>query len=151
MKKILFIIAATLLSCFLLVAIVGCGDNDYSNIDIEHITDIEFYSDMQRQADKIDVVFDNGTPERFKFFITDENDIEEIMGFIFSDTLLDLGKQHQPPGGNTYITIHQGEKAYTLSVLFFNENGKLYTFSTRNLSNKITELATEQGAFEVDE
>lgn len=151
MKKILFIIAATLLSCIFLVSFVGCGDNDYSNIDIEHITDIEFYADMQKQADKIDVVFDNGTQERFKFFITDENDIEEIMGFIFSDTLLDLGKQHQPPGGNTYITIHQGEKAYSLSVFFITVNNTLYTFSTRDLANKIYDLATEQGAFEVDE
>lgn len=151
MKKLKIIFLLLLTCCFAVMfsACSSCQNNDSQNIS--SIFDIDFYADMQRQADKIDVVFDNGTQKRFKFSITDENDIEEIMDIIFSDSLLDLGKELQPPGGNTYITIYQGEKAYSLSVYFITVNSRLYTFSTRRLSDKILELATAQGAFEVEE
>ena len=144
MRKFLTVIAATLLSFIAFVMLVGC-DKD---IVIECITDIDFYADMQEQADKIDVDFDNDTQEGFKFSITGESDIKEIMEIIFSDSLFDLGKQLKPPGSNTNITIYQGEKAYSLGVQYINSNGRLYSFSTRDLSNKIYDLATARGAFE---
>lgn len=144
MKKFWATIVVTLLSGILLFALVGCAD------DISSITDIERYADMQRQADKIDVDFNNGTREGFRFSVRDENDIEEIMEIILSDTLLDLGKQLQPPGFNTGITIYQGEKSYAMNVSFFPVNGKLYSFSTTKLKDKITELAIAQGALDIE-
>lgn len=126
----------------------ACAENPHNDTsDFERIFDIDFYADMQKEADKIEVVFDNGTQERFKFSITDESDIEEIMDIIFADTLIDLGTQLKPPGFNTYISVYQGEKVYSLSVIFITVKGRLYTFSTRNLSDKIFDLATAQGAF----
>lgn len=142
MKKFITAVFAVLSSCILLFSSVGCSD------EISSITDVEWYSDMRKQTDKIDVDFDNDTQEIFKFSITDEEEIGEIMEIIFSDTLLDLGKQLKPPGNNTYITIYQGEKAYILSVLYIEVGDKLYAFSTRALSNKIYALASAQGAFD---
>lgn len=144
MRKIILVFTVCCILFGICAVTAGCSS-------IERITDIDFYADMQRQTDKIDVDFDNGTQEGFKFTLTDENDIEEIMDIIFSDTLNDLGKEPQPPGGNTYITVYQGEKAYSLSVHFITVNGRLYTFSTRRLSDKILELATARGAFDVEE
>lgn len=144
MKKVLTVVISALLSCILIFAFVGCEDA----ANIERITDIGFYADMQRQADKIDVDYDNATQAGFKFSITDENEIEEIMDIIFSETLNDLGKQAYPPMGNTHITIYQGEKAYGMSVRFITFNNRLYAFSTSNLSDKIFELATARGAFD---
>lgn len=142
MKKFITAVVVTLLSGVFLVALIGCSNN------ISSITDVEWFSGMQKQTDKIDVFFDNGTQKGFNFSITNKEDIETIMDIIFSDALLDLGKQPQPPGSNTSITIYQGENAYSLSVLFVTVNGNLYTFSTRDLSNKIYDLSVAQGAFD---
>lgn len=142
MKKFISAVFAVLLSCILPVALIGCSDN------ISSVTDIERFSDMQKQTDKIDVDFDNATGEGFKFSITDAQEIEAIMDIIFSDTLSDLGKQPCPPGSNSSITIYQGEKSYCLSTLYIAVNGNLYTFSTRDLSDKIYNLAAAQGAFD---
>ena len=143
MKKFLSAIVAMLLSCMLLVAFAGCADN------ISSITDIERFADMQQQADKIDVDFENGRQYGFQFTITDEGEIEEIMNIIFSNTLSKYADgELQPPGYNTVIKIYQGEKSYTLNVSFISANGKLYSFTTSKLADKITELATAAGAFE---
>ena len=143
MKKFLTAIFVTLLSCMLLIAFVGCTNS------ISSITDIERYSDMQQQADKIDVDFENGRQYGFQFTITDQSEIEEIMSIIFSNTLSKYAdNEGLPPGCNTVIKIYQGEKLYTLNVSFISANGKLYSFSTNNLADKIKELATAAGAYD---
>lgn len=141
MKRTLIALISTILCCLLLFA--GCAENK----EIIYITDVERYADMQQQADKIDVDFENGTQKGFQFTITDEDDIDEIMSIIFSDTLLKYADDTLPPGFNTKITIYQGEKSYTVNVSFISENGKLYSFSTNNLKDKITVLAVAAGAF----
>ena len=141
MKKLLTAIVVALLSC-ILFAFAGCSEN------ISVITDIDRYADMQQRADKIDVDFENGTKYGFQFTITDEGEIEEIMSIVFSDTLSKSPNGELPPGFNTRITIHQGEKSYSLNVSFITVKGSLYSFSTNKLKDKITELATAAGAFE---
>lgn len=140
MKKYLALFLTFItLSCLLLFS--GCLEK------ISFITDIERYSDMQKQADKIDVEFDNYSGETFRFTVTSEDDLEEIMEILFSETLSYSGKEF-PVGDNTFIKIYQGEKTYNLSVRFISENEKYYVFSTKKLQSKITALATALGAFE---
>lgn len=146
MKKFLASIVATLLSCIFLFAVVGCAGN------ISFITDIERFSDMQKQADKIDVDFDNATKEGFEFAITDENEIAEIMEIIFSETLTNDHDPYFASPNDTSIMIYQGEKTYSLGVRYIDENSARYYFrfyfSTSRLEKKITELATARGAFD---
>ena len=143
MKRTLFTLVTTIICCLFLLSFAGCSENK----EIIYITDVKRFADMQQQADKIDVDFENGTQKGFQFTITDEKEIDEIMSIIFSDTLLKYDDDALPPGFNTRITIYQGEKSYTLNVSFISENGKLYSFSTNNLKDKITVLATASGAF----
>ncbi|MCI9407230.1 MAG: hypothetical protein HFK06_02615 [Clostridia bacterium] len=138
-KKLLI---SLLLLCIMLFAIAGCSDTN----SIEHITDMERFSDMQQTTDSIDVKFDNHTGKPFNFTIEAENDIAKIMNIVLSDKLKNLGKEF-PPGDNTYITIHQEKKAYSLSVRINNEKDTYYAFSDK-LQNKIIELAIAQGAYD---
>lgn len=131
-----------LLLCIMLFTIAGCSDAN----SIEYITDLERFSDMQQTADSIDVKFDNHTGKPFKFTIEDENDIAEIMNIVLSDKLKNLGKE-LPPGDNTFITIHQEEKAYSLSVRINDEKDTYYAFSDK-LQNKIIDLAIARGAYD---
>lgn len=51
-------------------------------------------------------------------------------------------------GDPTSIIVVQGEKQYSLHA-FMNKEGKYYySFETRELQNKLQELAREAGAFE---
>lgn len=143
MKKVLFAIMSVLFGSVFLMAFAGCSDS------IVSITDIERYSDMQSRADKIDVDFDNGTQESFPFTITDVEEIAEIMDIIFTTSLSYGGKSKEvPPLGNTSLTVYSAEKSYTLGVHFIFEGENYYSFSTSELAEKITALATERGAFE---
>ncbi|MCH5196387.1 MAG: hypothetical protein J1F28_06720 [Oscillospiraceae bacterium] len=139
MKKVFITLVAAALGCLLLLS--GCSKK------ISSITDIERYSDMQKNADKIDVKFDNYSGEPFRFTITNEDDLEEIMEILFSETLSYLGEEF-PVGDNTFITIYQGEKSYSLSVRFISENEKYYGFSPAKLQPKIKAIATALGAFD---
>lgn len=141
MKRTLIALVATVLCCLLLFA--GCAENK----EIAYITDMERYADMQRKADKIDVTFDNYSGAPFRFTITDEADLEEIMEILFSETLTYLGGETND-GNHTSITIYQGEKTYPVSVVVNGENKRYYAFSTARLQTKITALATALGAFE---
>lgn len=123
---------------------VGCSDAK----TIVHITDMERYADMQESADSIDVEFDNHTGKPFKFTVEDENDIAEIMNIVLTEELNNLGKEF-PFGDNTSITIHQGEKSYSLSVQINSEKDIYYGFSF-DLLSKIIELAVARGAYDTE-
>lgn len=142
MKKILSAFICFLCLSITIISMVGCSDTKA----IVHITDMERFADMQESADSIDVEFDNHTGKPFKFTVEDENDIAEIMNIILTDELNNLGKEF-PPGDNTFFTIHQGEKSYSLSVRINSEKDTYYAFSTDKLQSKIIDLATEQGAY----
>lgn len=139
--KKLLIPLLLLISCML--ALAGCSN------PIKHITDMERFADMRETADSIDVEFDNHTGKPFKFTIEDENDIAEIMNIVLTEELANTGKDLPPVGDNTFITIHQGDKSYSLSVRYNNEKDNYYGFSF-DLQSKIIELATAQGAYDTE-
>lgn len=138
------LIITLLLLYIVLFATVGCSNTK----SVVHITDMERFYDMQETADSIDVEFDNHTGKPFKFTVEDENVIAEIMNIILTDELNNLGKEF-PPGDNTFITIHQGEKSYSLSVRINSEKDIYYAFSF-DLQSKIIDLATARGAYDTE-
>ena len=143
MKKVLSAIASVILDCIFLAAFAGCSDK------ISSITDLERFSDIQNEADKIDVEFDNGTQSGYFFTITNEVEIVEIMRIIFNTSVSYGGKQNEiPPMGNTFLTIYQGEKTYTLGHRFVLEGENYYSFQTSELAEKVTALATAYGAYD---
>ena len=104
---------------------------------------------MQSQADKIDVEFDNGTQDGYFFTIINEEEIAEIMNIIFNTSISYGGKQNEiPPMGNTFLTVYQGEKTYTLGHRFILDGENYYSFQTSELAEKITALATAYGAYD---
>ena len=143
MKRVLSAIASFVLCCVFLAAFAACSDK------ISSIRDIKNYSDMQNQADKIDVEFDNGTQDGYLFTITDEEEIAEIMSIIFNTPISYGGKRNEiPPMGNTFLTIYQGEKTYTLGHRFITEGENYYFFQTSELAEKLATLAMAYGAYE---
>lgn len=138
--KKLLIPLLLIISC--MFALVGCSN------PVKHITDMERFADMQESADSIEVEFDNYTGKPYMFTIEDENDIAEIMNIVLTEELNNIGKGDIPPGDNTFIIIHQGEKSYSLSVRINSEKGTYYAFATDKLQSKIIALATAWGAFE---
>lgn len=145
MKKFLIVFIIVILSFTLLVATVGCTKN------ISSITDVKRFADMQKTADKIEVDFENGRPGGFKFTITDEGEIEEVMNALFSSTLhKESDGARVPPGANTVIRIYQGEKMYKLNQHYVFENGSLYHVSNE-LGSQIYKLARAHGAFDDEE
>lgn len=142
MKK--FISALICFLCLMvMLAMAGCTNTK----PITNITEFERFSDMQQTSDVIDVEFDNHTGKPFNFTINNKSDIQEIMNIVLTEELVDIGKDF-PPGDNTFITIHQGEKSYNLSTRINSENGSNYAFSTDKLQSKIIDLATIQGAYD---
>lgn len=138
MKKFLFSMMTVTYVFLLLFSAVCCSNK------ISSISDLKRFSDMQKRADKIEVDFDNGTQEGFLFTITDESEISDIMEIISTSSLESCGKIDAPaPLGNTYITIYQGVKTYHLGVYYALQDDEFYRFTTRNLYNKIYELATK--------
>lgn len=128
-----------------LFAMVGCSTTK----SVEYITDFERFADMQETADSIDVEFDNHTGRSFKFTLEDENDIADIMNIVLTEELTNIGNGLPPVGDNTQITIHQGEKSYTLSVRHNREKDTYYAFSF-DLQSKVIDLATARGAYDTE-
>lgn len=138
MKKLFTSIIIAIISCFCLLSLIGC------NKEINNITDIERYSDMQLQTDKIEVEYDTNNGSTFNFIIYDKKDIAYIMNIILNDTLKNLGEE--PPNGDSgYLTIYQGEKTYELGIRINYEGSYYYEFSSNDLDKKITELAEKAG------
>lgn len=138
--KKLIITLLLLLSC--MFAFTACSN------PIKHITDMERFADMQETAASIEVEFDNHTGKPFKFTVDDENDIAKIMNIVLTEELNNIGKGDIPPGDNTFITIRQGEKSYSLSLRINSEKGTYYSFATDRLQSKIIDLATERDAYD---
>ncbi len=144
MKKFLFAAISVALGCTLLLSFAGCSK------DLSSIREIERFSDMQDWADKIEVDFDNGTQDGYSFTITDEEEIAEIMRIIFNTSLSYGGKENEiPPMGNTFLTVYQGEKTYTLGHRFIPDGETYYAFQTNELADQMTLLAEKYGAFEI--
>lgn len=110
---------------------------------------MERFADLHKTADSIEVEFDNHTGKPFKFTVEDKNEIAEIMNIILNEELNNVGKGLPPVGDNTWITIHQGEKSYRLSVRYNIEKDIYYGFSFE-LQSKIIELATARGAYDTE-
>lgn len=140
MKKNVITLVSITLACLFLVSLVGCSRR------VSKITDVKSFSDMHRQADKIDVQINIGLKEVFNFSITEKNEIEEVMQVLFSAT---LSNKIDPLFAATdyfpYITIYQGEKTYSLCARYIEENGQPYYFLSSNLVDKLIELATARG------
>ncbi len=145
MKKFFVAIIFAVISCVFFAAFAGCSDR------ISSITDIERFSDMQCQADKIKVDFDNGTQAGFPFTVTDKDEVTAIMDLIFNTPLNYGGKLKEiPPLGNTVLTVYQGEKTYTLGKYFIAEGENYYSFSTNELAVQIDLIAEKYGAFDFE-
>ncbi len=145
MKKIISAIICFLCLSIMIISIAGCSNAK----TIVHITDMERFADMQESADSIEVEFDNHTGKPFKFTVEDKNDIAEIMNIVLTEELANMGKEYPPVGDNTFITIHQGDKSYSLSVRYNSEQDIYYGFSF-DLQSKIIEFATAQGAYDTE-
>ena len=111
------------------------------------VTDFSKFSNMTRETSKIEVTFDNNTGAPFYFTIEDQEDIDEIMNIIFTDTFENMGEEVND-GNHSSIKIIQGEKTYDMSLSANKEGKYYYAFSTADLYDKIMELAREAGAFE---
>ena len=114
---------------------------------VNTITDFSKFSGMTRTTDKINVEFDNYSGYPFYFTIEEQNDIDEIMDFIFSSEFTKMQKEANA-GDHTSITIIQGEKEYRVHAFMNKEGEHYYSFSTTELQLKLNELAREAGAFE---
>ena len=111
------------------------------------ITDFSKFSNMTRETSKIEVTFDNNTGAPFYFTIEDQEDIDEIMNIIFTDTFDNIGEEVND-GNHSSMKIIQGERTYDMSLSANKEGKYYYSFSTTDLYDKIIELAREAGAFE---
>lgn len=111
------------------------------------VTDFSKFSNMTRETSKIEVTFDNNTGAPFYFTIEDQENIDEIMNIIFTDTFENMGEEVND-GNHSSIKIIQGERIYDMSLSANKEGKYYYSFSTTDLYDKIIELAREAGAFE---
>ncbi|MGN0812395.1 MAG: hypothetical protein ACI4MQ_02675 [Candidatus Coproplasma sp.] len=109
MKKTVIAFLLSAITCIALFAFDGCTDKANQ---INAISDIEFYSDMLSGGDKIDVDFDNGKKDGFQFTIEDKSNIDEIVNFVLTAKLTNLGNEPPAPGNNTSFTIRQGANSY---------------------------------------
>ncbi len=146
MRKSYISILIAVIVCFLTFAFVGCSEKTEN---IETITDIEFYVDMQAGGDKIVVDYENGTREGFKFTIEDKDDVGEIVNLILTSHLTNVGNDPIAPGDNTNFTVYQGTKAYGIALSgVISDNDDRYIFSERQaLNDKISAIAREKCAF----
>lgn len=147
MRKSFISMTVSALLCFALSLFAGCSDTPKN---VTTITDIEYYSDMHAEADRIKVKFDNNTGKYFKFTIENENDIDYIMNIVLNDKLNNLGNQQPAPANNTSLTVYQDEKAYGVSLNGIAANGNHYAFTSTDLQSKITDLAIAQGAYDTE-
>ena len=111
------------------------------------VTDFSKFSNMTRETSKIEVTFDNNTGAPFYFTIEDQENIDEIMNIIFTDTFENMGEEVND-GNHSSIKIIQGERIYDMSLSANKEGKYYYSFSTTDLYDKIIELARKAGAFE---
>ena len=81
MKRIISLFFAVLM-----VALLSCCSKE-----IKVITDFSKFADMKREADRIEVTFDNHSGAPFYFTIEDQAEIDEIMDIIFSSGFNNLG------------------------------------------------------------
>lgn len=147
MRKSFISITISAMLCFILFLFAGCSNTAK---EVSTITDIELYSDMKSEAEKIEVKFDNNSGKYFEFTIENKNEIADIMNIVINDKLNNLGKGAVAPGNNTSFTIYQGEKAYGVSLRGVEANGNRYGFSSTELQSKITDLAIAQGAYDTE-
>ena len=120
---------------------------DASKEKVGTITDFSKFSNMTRETSKIEVTFDNNTGAPFYFTIEDQENIDEIMNIIFTDTFENMGEEVND-GNHSSIKIIQGERIYDMSLSANKEGKYYYSFSTTDLYDKIIELAREAGAFD---
>lgn len=148
MKKAVIAFLLSAITCIALFAFAGCTDKANQ---INSITDIEFYSDMHSGGDKIDVDFDNGKNYGYQFSIEDKSDINEIVDLVLTAKLTNVGNDNPAPMGNTSFTIRQGANSYGISLNGINFDNSRYELSTNGrLHEKITNIATEKGAFDIE-
>jgi len=147
MRKSYISILLAVISCFIVFAFAGCSK---TTENVETITDIEFYADMQAGGDKIVVDYENGTREGFIFTIEDKADIDEIVNLVLTSRLTNVGNEPVAPGDNTHFTVYQGEKAYGIALSGVRSNNDRYIFSEiEALGQKISAIAIEKGAHDV--
>lgn len=109
---------------------------------INNINDFSMYSDLKKEADIINVTYDNYLGSPFYFSITNQEEINDIMNIIFSSHFEKIGKEINVNGGShTSILIIQGEKEYTMPVHYIKNGRYYYSFITYELEDKINEIA----------
>lgn len=168
MKKIFITLISAILTIAMLFAFAGCTPNENNNDNsgngnsfsgsddtssdentVSVITDIPRFSSMRKQADKIDVDYDNNNGKIIPFSITDTEEIAELMDVIFKASLYKMSEPI-PPDNSTRITVYQGNRSYAFSVCYITENGNDYTISN-SLLEKIMRIAWAHGVYETEE
>ena len=110
------------------------------------ITDFPGLSDLDTNADKIVVNFDNYTDDGFEFEITDKNEIREILKQILSARIEYDGEFIAGQSSCQTFTVYKGDKIYEFSDYFVLSNG-YYRFDKHIHCDKIYQIATELGAW----
>ncbi len=121
--------------CLVLVLIfsmAGCGQK------IENITDFERFDSITKEADRIDVTYDNNSGVPYYFSIVDQAEVDAVMEIIFSSAVEDAGNEPMA-GDNTSLKIHQGNNQYSLHFRVNKEGKKYYNFVTDELQKKTRE------------
>lgn len=113
-----------------------------------HITQFPEFSDLDTDADKIVVNFDNYTASGFEFEITNKNEIKGILENVLS-TRIEYEFEDVPPGNSSCqtLTVYKGNKTYKIKDYFILPNG-FYRFNNHKLCDRICELATNLGAWD---
>ncbi len=136
MKKLIMLCLALVL----VLSMAGCGQK------IEKITDLERFEGMAKDADKIEVSYDNNSGIPYNFVIIDQAKIDEVMEVILSSNLEKIDGSPMP-GDNTSLVIYQGDNQYSLGVRANKEGDNYYNFATDDLQNIIKDfylgIATE--------
>ena len=142
-NKVFYLLVLGVSIMCLIFSLSACEKNK----QIDCINDFSEYASMTREADRIEVTFDNNTGTPFYFTIEDKDDIDEIMEIIFSASFNKMEKEVNG-GDHTSMKIIQGENEYNLHAFMNKEGRYYYSFTTTELLSKIQELAKEAGAFD---
>lgn len=109
----------------------------YKN-NISYITDIDKYSGLTQDVDKIEVLYDNNENSSLDFTIEDSSELNEIMYLILNTKLNKINGYID--GNNTILNIYQGSKVYRMNVRHVGYNNKTFIFENSLLNDKITSI-----------
>lgn len=131
------IVILVLIFCIIVVFVA------YKN-NISYITDIDKYSGLTQEVDKIEVSYDINENYSLDFTIDDPSELNEIMYLILNTKLNKIDGYMD--GSNTILYIYQGSNIYRINSRRVGYNNKTYLFETTLLYEKITNIKNSRFA-----